>query len=104
MNAILDEKYNQLKAASDYECWYLVKQPTAFDGLCYLVSILKKYQESDSKANIQEYIKMHVGQLKATNPSIELSDSTPLHYFCRIKTVFLLLSAGGELHNCSDFL
>lgn len=75
MNAILDEKYNQLKAASDYECWYLVKQPTAFDGLCYLVSILKKYQESDSKANIQEYIKMHVGQLKATNPSIELSDN-----------------------------
>lgn len=75
MNAILEEKYNQLKAASDYECWYLVKQPTAFDGLCYLVSILKKYQESDSKANIQEYIKMHVGQLKATNPSIELSDN-----------------------------
>lgn len=75
MNAILEEKYDQLKAASDYECWYLVKQPTAFDGLCYLVSILKKYQESDSKANIQEYIKMHVGQLKATNPSIELSDN-----------------------------
>ena len=75
MNTILEEKYNQLKAASDYECWYLVKQPTAFDGLCYLVSILKKYQESDSKANLQEYIKTHVGQLEATNPSIELSDN-----------------------------
>lgn len=75
MNALLEEKYNELQAAEDYECWYLVKQPTAFDSLCYLVSFLKKYQETDSKAVLQEYIKHCVEQLKMAKPNIELSDN-----------------------------
>lgn len=75
MNALLEEKYNQLKAADDYECWYLVKQPTSFDALCYLVSILKKYQDNDSKGNLQEYIKNQVNLLKKTKPNIEISDN-----------------------------
>lgn len=75
MNALLEEKYNELQAADDYECWYLVKQPTAFDSLCYLVSFLKKYQETDSKAVLQEYIKHCVEQLKMAKPNIELSDN-----------------------------
>ena len=39
MNPILKSKIDELEKASDYECWYLVKQPTAFDCLCYLVSV-----------------------------------------------------------------
>ena len=41
MNSVLQKKLNELQNANDYECWYLVKQPTAFDNLCYLVSFLK---------------------------------------------------------------
>ena len=40
MNPVLETKLEELKNAKDYECWYLVKQPTAFDNLCYLVSFL----------------------------------------------------------------
>ena len=47
MNPILENKIEELKNAKNYECWYLVKQPTAFDSLCYLVSFLKKYKSSD---------------------------------------------------------
>ena len=41
MNQVLENKLHELENASDYECWYLVKQPTAFDSICYLVSFLK---------------------------------------------------------------
>ena len=44
MNPILQNKINELQNANEYECWYLVKQPTAFDSLCYLVSFLKDYK------------------------------------------------------------
>ena len=46
MNPVLETKLEELKNAKDYECWYLVKQPTAFDNLCYLVSFLKEFQEA----------------------------------------------------------
>lgn len=53
MNPILQNKLQKLKNASDYECWYLVKQPTAFDSLCYLVSFLEKYQSAtQNKKNL----------------------------------------------------
>ena len=29
MNQVLENKLHELENASDYECWYLVKQPTA---------------------------------------------------------------------------
>lgn len=56
MNPILQTKINELENASDYECWYLVKQPTAFDCLCYLVSFLKEYKESEHSENLQDFI------------------------------------------------
>ena len=44
MNSVLQNKLTALQNASDYECWYLVKQPTAFDNICYLVSFLKEFK------------------------------------------------------------
>ena len=44
MNSVLQDKLNELQNANDYECWYLVKQPTAFDNICYLVSFLKEFK------------------------------------------------------------
>ena len=52
MNTILQNKLTELQNASDFECWYLVKQPTAFDCLCYLVSFLKEYKESETSKNL----------------------------------------------------
>lgn len=75
MNPVLESKYNELSNASDYECWYLVKQPTAFDCLCYLVSFLKDYQDNNSSGNLQEHIEKSVTKLKAEKPSIEISNN-----------------------------
>lgn len=75
MNPILEEKLKELEKARDYECWYLVKQPTAFESLCYLVSFLNEYQSHQGTANnIQEYVSAQVAKLKA-NKNIEISDN-----------------------------
>ena len=35
MNPALQVKLNELEEYADYECWYLVKQPTKFESICY---------------------------------------------------------------------
>lgn len=75
MNPLLENKLNELSNASDYECWYLVKQPTAFDCLCYLVSFLKEYKLHDSTVNLQEYISQKINDLKKEKPNIEISNN-----------------------------
>ena len=56
MNPLLEQKLNSLKAAREFECWYLVKQPTEFTKLCYLVSVLKEYQDNNSVEVLSDYI------------------------------------------------
>ena len=75
MNPILKNKLDELENASDYECWYLVKQPTAFDGLCYLVSLLKKYKSTDKNNNLQDFISEELAGLQAEKPSLKVSDN-----------------------------
>ena len=75
MNPILQDKLKELEKAQDYECWYLVKQPTAFDSLCYLVSFLKDYKNKNIEGNLQDYIGTRVSSLKDTNPNIEISNN-----------------------------
>lgn len=76
MNPILEAKIKELESAQDYECWYLVKQPTAFDSLCYLVSFLKKYKSDQGTSNsLQEFISSQISQLKNTKPGITISDN-----------------------------
>lgn len=75
MNPILQTKINELENASDYECWYLVKQPTAFDCLCYLVSFLKEYKESEHFENLQDFIGRRITELKSVKPEVEISNN-----------------------------
>ena len=65
MNQVLQSKIDELEKANKYECWYLVKQPTAFDNLCYLVSFLLDYKDElmESKSlrlNLFPDIKKHI--------------------------------------------
>lgn len=75
MNPILQTKLDELERASDYECWYLVKQPTAFDSLCYLVSFLVDYKTKTVPGNLQDYVGLKISELKAVKPDIEISNN-----------------------------
>ena len=75
MNPILENKIEELKNAKNYECWYLVKQPTAFDSLCYLVSFLKKYKSSDLGKNLQDFIGKELHKLQVIKPNLEISNN-----------------------------
>lgn len=75
MNPVLQYKLNELEQAKDYECWYLVKQPTAFNGLCYLVSFLKEYKDRGMTGNLQNFISRKIGETNAAKPGMELSDN-----------------------------
>lgn len=75
MNPILQNKLQELQNASDYECWYLVKQPTAFNSLCYLVSFLKEFKSKDVSSNLQDFIGIKITELKSIKPEIEISNN-----------------------------
>ncbi|WP_310604219.1 McrB family protein [Anaerosporobacter sp.] len=75
MDSILQNKLNELQNASDYECWYLVKQPTAFDNLCYLVSFLKEFKEKDVAGNLQDFIGQKIIELKSIKSALEISNN-----------------------------
>ena len=75
MNQILQSKINELENASKYECWYLVKQPTAFDCLCYLVSFLNEYKESETSKNLETYIGDKITEIKSIKPTVEISNN-----------------------------
>ncbi len=75
MNSILASKLEELENASDYECWYLVKQSTNFDNICYLVSFLKEYMSKDTGNNIQTFISEKLEKLKQVKPNVEISNN-----------------------------
>lgn len=75
MNSVLQNKLNELQNASDYECWYLVKQPTAFDNICYLVSFLKEFKSKDTPENLQDFIGKKVTETNASKPNVEISNN-----------------------------
>lgn len=75
MNPVLQNKLQKLQNVSDYECWYLVKQPTAFDSLCYLVSFLEKYQGTIQNKNIQDFISDRLSELSRIKPKLNISDN-----------------------------
>lgn len=75
MNSVLQNKLKELQNASDYECWYLVKQPTAFDNICYLVSFLKEFKAKDTPANLQDFIGKKVTETNASKPNVVISNN-----------------------------
>ena len=75
MNPVLQNKLNTLQNASDYECWYLVKQPTAFDNICYLVSFLKEFKSKEVPGNLQDFIGKKVTEINSSKPDVEISNN-----------------------------
>ncbi|WP_207767805.1 McrB family protein [Heyndrickxia camelliae] len=75
MNPLLESKLNELNSAADYECWYLVKQPTAFDNICYLVSFLEDFKAQDNPGNLQDYIANKIETLKTIKPNVDISNN-----------------------------
>lgn len=63
MDSLLQKKYDSLQNAEDFECWYLVKQPTEFSSICYLVSILEKYQNEHSTYVFQTYVESKISDI-----------------------------------------
>ena len=90
MNALLQKKYNDLNNAEKYECWYLVKQPTDFSQLCYLVSALEAYQKSQKEVTLEEFIVDFNTQL---NNGVELSGN---YRALRVAAFFGLIRLNGN--------
>lgn len=63
MDSLLKKKFDSLQNAEDFECWYLVKQPTEFSSICYLVSILEKYQNEHSSDVFQTYVESKISDI-----------------------------------------
>ncbi len=92
MNELLNNKIEQLKAAEEYECWYLVKQPTEFTKLCYLVSVLKEYQDNNSVEVLSDYIDNHIAQLQSEKSNVEFSNN---YRALRVAAFFGLITMDG---------
>lgn len=75
MNPVLEKKLTALQNATDYECWYLVKQHTAFENICYLVSFLKEFRASGAPENLQGFIGKKVAETNADKPNVEISNN-----------------------------
>lgn len=74
MNDILDRKLKELTNSEKFSCWYLVKQPTSFFKLCYLVSFLEEYQQTKSEERFETFIVNKI-QLLNKNKSLDISDN-----------------------------
>lgn len=72
MNELLNKKYNLLKEAEGYQCWYIVKQPTDFAKLCYLVSALEDYQKNSNGETLGVFISQ---KLSTVPPELAISDN-----------------------------
>ena len=74
MNNILQNRLNQLINLQNFSCWYLVKHPTTFYKLCYLVSFLEKYQKEHCTEQFQKYISDNIAKLNEQK-GLEISDN-----------------------------
>jgi type II restriction-modification system restriction subunit len=93
MNEILAKKYKSLEMAEDYACWYLVKQPTEFSQICYLVSALESYQKNDNKEDLQKYI---VSYNEKLDSSLSLSSN---YRALRVAAFFGLIIMNGSRYD-----
>ena len=75
MNSILQKKFDELTESGKYECWYLVKQPTSFDNICYLVSFLEDYKENNKGVSLQNFISQKISLLDTTKTDLNISNN-----------------------------
>ena len=93
MNEVLAKKYKSLEVAEDYACWYLVKQPTDFSQICYLVSALESFQKNDKKEDLKDYIVSFNGKLDS---SLALSTN---YRALRVAAFFGLIIMNGSRYD-----
>ena len=74
MNDILQERLNQLDYLEKFSCWYLVKQPTTFFKLCYLVSFLDEYLKNHCTEQFHQYISKKIAELNERK-NLDISDN-----------------------------
>lgn len=99
MNPLLKRKIDELNNASDYECWYLVKQPTAFASVCYLTSFLEDFKVQDRYENLQEYIQNRIESLNLVKPEVEISNN---YRALRVAAFFGLIVMTNAMYENSE--
>ena len=99
MNTLLEQKREELERAEKYACWYLVKQPTDFDSLCYLVRFLQDYQDGGAVGRLKDDISRRIAQLSREKPELEISDN---YRALRVAAVFGLLRLNGSQYETAS--
>lgn len=93
MNDLLNKKLEQLKAANEFECWYLVKHSTEFYKQCYLTSILKEYIDNQPTDNFETFLGRKVSEINSANPNIKLANN---YRALRVAAFFGLITMHGQ--------
>lgn len=102
MNPILNEKFNEIESANDYDCWYIVKQKAELIGVCYQVSLLKKYKENPSiqrRKKLEDFIKESAESLNRKNKELKV----PKEYrILRVAAFLGLIKFNGRKYKDAD--
>ncbi|MFH0373228.1 AAA family ATPase [Streptococcus sp. A22] len=96
---MLEQKINELEAAQNYECWYLVKQDTSFVSLCYQVEFLRQFQEDSKGLNLESFIKKRVSQIKSEKNGVTISET---HRALRVAAFFGLITMTSNSYNTAQ--
>ncbi|MFH6649094.1 McrB family protein [Streptococcus suis] len=96
---MLEQKINELEAAQNYECWYLVKQDTSFISLCYQVEFLRQFQEDSKGLNLESFIKNRVSQIKSEKNDVTISET---HRALRVAAFFGLITMTSNSYNTAQ--
>ena len=99
MNEVLNKKIEELESANKFECWYLVKQATEFDKLCYLVSALEKYKNSGTSANLETFVSTEINKIMADKQNLDLSGT---HRALRVAAFFGLIRMNSSRYEDAD--
>lgn len=99
MNEVLKSKIEELENADKYECWYLVKQATEFDKLCYLVSALEKYKVNGESTNLESFVTSEINKIMANKQNLNLSGT---HRALRVAAFFGLIRMNSSRYEDAD--
>lgn len=88
MNELLQRKLSELDALREQECWYLVRQSTRFDVICYLVLLLEKYKQGRKGVRLEDFIVDEYQKQKQAIPDFPF---TKTHRALRVAAFFGLI-------------
>ncbi|HWS44099.1 MAG TPA: AAA family ATPase [Pseudoflavonifractor sp.] len=96
MDALLASKLEELESAEKYECWYLVKQSTEFDRLCYLVSALGEYQAERRAQKLEDFIQDYASELGEQKSGVDFITN---YRALRVAAFFGLIAMKSSSYN-----